>query len=411
MKPYCLLLFFAAVLILLIENVYAIGISPGRTTIDISQGTEKSFSVEISNSEAKDMKVLLLVKGELKDFISLSEKELAFSPSESEKEVSVKVNLPDDILSKYGKHVAEVVAIEAPENKVSDETIVGVSMSVVSEIVVNVPYPDEFIEIDLDVVSGGVDEISRFYVSLSNMGEKLVNNIDLKLDILDSDGEVVTQLKKEKVDLAALERKEIGFEWLADVLAGTYKARATARYGNRDAVVEKEFSIGGEAVELILVYVKDFQLGSIAKFNAVVENKGTKEYSTVYFDMIILDEQAGIMDEVKSPTDSLSSGERKEFTGYWDTQGVKSGIYDSRFTLYYGEKKLEKRFKIKVSDNSIEIIGATGMAIASVEPGYNLVNILIAVIVVLFIAVVVLGIIVTKRRKKKKIERGVRIVK
>ena len=53
-------------------NVQAIGISPGRTTLDFRPGYEEDVEFTILNNEHKDMNVMLYVKeGEYSDLIKL----------------------------------------------------------------------------------------------------------------------------------------------------------------------------------------------------------------------------------------------------------------------------------------------------------------------------------------------------
>ena len=70
--------------------------------------------------------------------------------------------------------------------------------------------------------------------------------------------------------------------------------------------------------------------------------------------------------------------------------------------LRYGSEKDEKNVKIKVTDNSIEVVGLTGKVIVQSGSDFNITNILIIVIVILILANVLWFLVFKRLRRKRK---------
>ena len=61
------------ILVLVLQSVYAIGITPGRTTIDFEPNLQKEVSFSVTNAEQKEMSIVFYTKGELKEAVSLNQ--------------------------------------------------------------------------------------------------------------------------------------------------------------------------------------------------------------------------------------------------------------------------------------------------------------------------------------------------
>src|SRR3989344_956941 len=93
-KTICFVLF-----ILLIANASALGITPGRVTINFKPGMETEIPFSVINNEHKSMEVALMVsmKSEMNSVITLQQNKLVFKSEEERKEVKYKVKLPDNL--------------------------------------------------------------------------------------------------------------------------------------------------------------------------------------------------------------------------------------------------------------------------------------------------------------------------
>ena len=64
-------------------NVFALGITPGRTTFDYAPGSESKVEFKIINSGNKDIELVVLVEGELNQSIAVSEVSFSMAVGES----------------------------------------------------------------------------------------------------------------------------------------------------------------------------------------------------------------------------------------------------------------------------------------------------------------------------------------
>lgn len=154
-------------------------------------------------------------------------------------------------------------------------------------------------------------------------------------------------------------------------------------------------------LEILEVNVNNFQLGEIAKFEALVENKWSSDLKEVFLNILVYNNDNEIMADFKSPTYDIPGLSQSQMIAYWDTAGVKAGTYDGKLILKYGEKSTDKNVEMKISDDSIEIVGLTGRVIVKGKGGFNINNILIILVVFLIIVNIIWFAIVKRMLKKK----------
>ena len=112
---FCVILFF---LVVNLSCVFAIGITPGRTTLNFKPGLSKDVSFSILNMEHKEMSVIFTIKGNMSKYITFDNRSVDFSSSEKSKSFSYRVNLPEDYteFGGPGTHKVEIVALEVPKD-------------------------------------------------------------------------------------------------------------------------------------------------------------------------------------------------------------------------------------------------------------------------------------------------------
>lgn len=381
----------------------ALGITPGRTTINFEPGLKKEISFSVINSEHKDMAVLLTVRGELNQSVVLNEVYTEFSSREETKTLTYEISLPENF-EKPGLHEAEIVALELPKDFRTKGTFVGATLAVISQVHVYAPYPGKYLETEVNIIPG---EETTFFVPVISRGKLDIASVKAIVDV-SSGNEKIATLETGETDLKSLERKELFAKWKSTVPPGSYKAKVSVFYDNQVAYAEKEFTLGELALSLLDVYVKDFQLGGIAKFTALVENTWGKKLEDVFLNIVVYNQEGEVMADVKSATYALPALSKSEMVAYWDTAGVKEGTYDGKILLNYG-KITERPVKIKVSSDEILIIGTTGKVITKGGGRLSVQNLLIGAVFFL-IAVNIAWFVVIRRMLKKKEakrERGV----
>lgn len=420
-RLFIIILFFLIINIFSLHNVGAIGITPGRTTMNFEPGLEREVSFSVVNTEHKDMNVVFFVRGALNQSITLHETFTEFSSDEESKSFSYSVRLPQSI-DKPGRYDAEVVALELPKDVKEKGSFVGATMAVVTQLYVFVPYPGKYAEAELNIVGNEQGQNLVFFVQVTNRGKLDIVNAKAIIDIYTALNEKLASIETDERSISSKERGELTAEWQADVNPGKYLAKVTLMYDDETLNFEKEFSIGEMLLEISEIYVKDFELGGIAKFDIIVENKWGEELKDVYVNIVAYNEENEIMADFKSPTQDIPALTKTKMVAYWDTAGVKAGTYNGKVILNYNQKTNERDVKIKVARNSIAIVGATGRVVVKGKGRLNLQNILIVAVIVLIIINIIWFVVVRKRllggkkgvgrvEKTGKSRRGVEIIK
>jgi hypothetical protein len=386
-------------IVLTLQNVSGIGITPGRTTINFESGLHKEVQFSIINSQQKDMSVVFMVRGDLADSITLTQTYAEFLSSEDSKSFTYTVDLPARI-EKPGLYETEIVALEMPKDIKETGTFIGATISVVTQLYVYVPYPDKYIEGEINVMES--DGKTMFFIPVVSRGKLDIVNVKAMIDIYTSLNEKVTSIESDTLSLNSLERKELVAEWDADVNPGKYLAVANIVYDNEVLTLRKEFNIGEMALEIEQIIVRDFELGEIAKFDALVNNKWSSDLKDVYLNILVYNEEGETMADFKSPTYDIGALSKIEMVAYWDTAGVHEGTYDGKVILKFGEESKERNIQMKITDDSIEVIGLTGHVVVRRGSFFNTQNILIGIIIFIVLMNIVWFVVIKRLLKKRR---------
>ena len=396
------LLIWAIVLLISINLVNAIGISPGRTTIDFKPNLEQEVEFKVFNNEHKDMNVIFYVEGELNNTVYLTDSISKFAATDDVKLFKYKVKLPNDI-KKPGAYDLNIVAREVPITKSGEAVSVGATAAVVTQLKILVPYPGKFVEASIRVSETGLNGPITFIIPIRNLGTQTIVRAEGILDIIGPTNEKIDTIKTEVVSLQAGEATQLKVTWdTSKFNAGKYLAKLAVTYDGEVANAEMVFNYGQALIEVLDVYVKDFKLGQIAKFNILVQNKFSEDINDVFATMDFLNEKGDLVISIKSASEDIKVGAKEELVAFWDTAGVKEGTYDAILKINYLDKVTEKELKAIVGLNSIQIdfVGATAKAIAvkSALSNNSLLMFGIFVLVIINIA----WFVYFKRREKKK---------
>lgn len=372
------------ILILFSSSVFSIGITPGRTTINFESGLEKTIPFSVINNEKKNMDVILWVEGDLAEYVTLEETLISFSSNEDAKELSYRVELPNEI-EIPGEHSAEIIAREMPKEKDSSGYYVGATAAVATQLLVRVPYPGKYAEIKLNVVGGDGDNPVNFYIEVLNFGEEDISNAQAVIEVKGPTNEVIATIETDAKSILSKKRDELVGTWIPDVNPGVYHAVAILDYDGKKARAEKNFNVGDLRIDILSIETDRFRLGEIAKFDILVESKWNEQINGVYAQTLIKDDE-NIVADFKSASVNVPAFEQTGMTAYWDTEGVKEGEYDGSIILHYEGKTTEKKLEASIGLNSFRanLIGGRAINVGGGD-GFKISNLLILLVVVLII--------------------------
>ena len=385
--------------LLIVSDVFALGVSPARKIIEFSPELEIEVEFNVLNSEGKDMKVVIYVEGDnLDEEIIIDNPELIFSSGELQKSVKYNIKLPEKY-DEPGTHEIKIVAREIPVDKAFEGTFVGASVAVVHIVRINVPYPGKYATVELKLgedTGQGVD----FIVYVNNFGTQKIVSAKGIIDVYGPTNEKLTSLETGLVSIDSGARKAMNVKWDENINSGKYYAKLTVLYDGNVAEYEKVFNVGIRLVDILDIIVKNFKLGGIAKFNILVENGWPEVISDVYTDLLI-SEKGQEIGRFKSAAEDIPALAKEELTAFWDTAGVEEGDYDAKISLYYDDKIVEKDMKTKISFNSISFSGFTGAVISDEVGGETSDTKILIGLVVILIIINLIWFVYFKFKKKK----------
>ncbi|MBU0536634.1 MAG: hypothetical protein KKE20_06720, partial [Nanoarchaeota archaeon] len=367
------MLLFTIMMIILSGSVIALGISPGRTDVAYDEGKPLDIMFNIINNENKNMRLLVYAEGEYSKQVEISRNTLEMSSTESMAQFNVRVNMIGEMKKHPGRNKIDIKVMQLPEDTGTgkgEEVMIGSTIEVVHQIWINVPYPGKYAEVpEVYITTPQNQNYALFTLPVYNRGREDLDDIRAVLEIYDPYGEL-----KNVVDTGILALKAGGEGKLeARVYAeqrGRYKARITLYYADQQAVIEKEFFIGTEIVEVQGVTVDKFTLGQIAKFNLILENLWNQKMTDIYADVEITDHQNRQMTKFKTSSIDLEANSAGIINAYWDTENADPGTYNMHVILNYAKLFTERWFVMDVGFDSIRIRGGTtGAVTAEQAPG------------------------------------------
>ncbi|MEK6918588.1 MAG: hypothetical protein AABW73_00975 [Nanoarchaeota archaeon] len=414
-KKYSKLLLTITIIVMmlvLLKNVSAIGISPGRTTINFEPNLEKDVSLTIINTDKKTMTVVLYARGELKDYVQLSSQSVQFSEGEETKTVNYKIRLPSNI-EKPGLGTAEIVALEvSKETKIKtpdgeeiiviDSPAINARIAVISQLHVYSVHPGKYLDAGLDVINTDEGEV-KFIIPITSRGKIGIGEAQTTIDIYTSLNQKVATINTNKESLESQQTKELYATWKynkEEINPGKYRAVATTTYDGETAYSDKDFEIGNKNLEIESITINNFKLGEIAKFNILVNNEWSEPVKDVNVQMQVYNEQGQTMADFTSQNYNVEGLTKKELVSYWDTVGVKSGTYKGKLILKYEDKIIERTIEVTISNNAIEVAGFTGKAIFPSTTKWNTQNVLIGIVILLVIINAVWFFLFLRKKKK-----------
>ena len=387
----CIMLIFTSIL-----NVYALGVSPGRRMIDYNPGSIVETYINIHNSDGEERTVSILIKGELTPYISIETKTIEFKIGENIKTIPVKINIPLDLAPGRKGAVIEISEDEPTFRTVESSTTINARLQVLSFIVMDIPVTGKYASLNINIKPEETETV--FQANIENIGNEDIKNANLRVQIY-KDNVLIDELKSEIFALLKEERKEISLRSVLD--GGGYRIISTLNYDDKKNILEQGFEIRAEEfLELRSLSVGEFSLGNIAKFEIGVGNIGDYIIKDLYGVMEIFDNKNNKIAEIRSDNVDLSPNIESLINIYWDTKDVREGKYESKITLLFGNRMLEKDLEIVVEREGIKTNFLTGGIV--IDEGKKMIKVKpVAFIIVVFILIIIINIILFIRYKKR----------
>jgi len=357
-------------LVLLAAQVFGLGIAPG--TLDADSSTpQKMF---IINNEHKDMKVLVYAEGDYADNVAISHSIVTLKSTDEMVQFTAAMEKTPD---KPGSHPVRIIAVEIPDE--SSDTIVA-RQAVAAVLNLVVPYPGKYADAELVIPKKQAGEPLEFVVKITNRGTGAISKAQARIEVYSPANEMLASLTSDEKAVNAGEMRELVARYHNELKEGKYFAKAYVNYDGEEIVLEQPFSIGNMLVDIRSVYVKDFSLGEIARFDIMIESKWNEQIPDIFADMEIHDRYGKEIAQSKTKEVDLPAGGVDVLDAYWDTDEVTVGQYNAKITLHFLGNNLEKTLTLNVREDAIDIdFMPTARAVEDI-PGENTSFIIILIV-------------------------------
>jgi hypothetical protein len=315
---------FFVFMILLSSGVYAIsGVNPRSYEIDFVPNYEGDLTLNfLIDGESE---VGLSVEGALSDYVSL-DKEKIFG---SEK-VIASFKFPSEIDSP-GENRIKIIAGDV-------EALIRI----------NVPYPEEYVELELSAPNIDSEDSNNIVLKAYNKGIKeVVVYTSVEIYSLGESG------SRESVEILEADKTEIIFGGLETFefttndslyLPGDYVAVARVNYSESISEVENLFRIGNFSLRLVN-YTKEFRENKVVRFEIEVESLSNKNINDVFVEVKIIGvDDAGFV----VPDIGLKAWNSAKFVGFLDTSKIPDYDFDAEIILHYGEGVSSEIVNLKI---------------------------------------------------------------
>ncbi len=384
--------------VFMIGSVLALGISPARTTIDFEKNMKKSIGFDILNAGGGDIKVVFSAQGDLAEYISLPVKEAEILEGEDAKSFSYNLNLPNEL--EPGLHTGEVFALQLPGGATSEGSQILATLAVVTQVHLYVPYPGKYANAKMYVYSANVGEEVKFVIPVVSAGEFDLSGVRANVDVYNKLGEKIDSFNTDSVGIASGTKKELVYDWKADVEIGEYIAKAAVIYDDGTINLEQQFSVGSKELELQEIMVGGFSLGEIAKLEMLIENKWSEDIGGAHIETLIKDADGDVVSSFESAAQDIGALSKEVFVSYWDTAGVREGEYDAEVSINYGESSSMKNLKFEVGKNELVVIGLGYVISAEGESGTDTIVVILIVVVVVMVLINLLWFLLLRKKLK-----------
>lgn len=381
-------------IVFLVSFASALGITPGRKIIHYEPGLEKEYSFSVINSNGEAMALSFEVVGELAEFIEFDYKDYNMKAGEHSKEFKYKIKLPEQEIFYPGTHTAQIVA---REGTMSSDSNIGVRMGVATQIDLEIPYPDKYLEVYPRIISEYEDGPVDFLVGVKNKGRVNIGNAKSYVEIFGENGKLISSFETSESPVASGERIELSGEWKDRVRMGNYKSVITTVYDGIEVIVEKEFSVGTIFLEIEKITARNFKLGEIAKLDVLVRNKLDADVENCYIKINVYSDGKEI-GQIASAPYNLGPLTTTNLVAYWDTQGVETGEYEGQLILGYSDGRFEEDVIVKVLEDDIIIVGLGEMEKIKKKMQIDFVTLVNFVLIIIILAI---SIALFKKLRKK----------
>jgi len=307
----------------------ALGITPAKKEFSYKPGERIEIGFKII-SDKPDRVIELYAEGDFENHTTFSKQTVT-----GEETFKVYIDFPPDNGSfKPGRHSLLIGAKEfLPE---SERQFFSTQINVRALVVILVPYPGKFAEVELNVPDGNVNEKIPVEVKVTGRGKESILT-DVKVYFYENSrvGDPVFIMNFQPVTIGTDEqvffRKVLNTEGYKP---GVYFAEAIADYSEDRVNASQTFRIGSVFVN-ITNFTETLPRGGIREFYIGIESQWNNEFDGVFADVNVSNANESVV--FRTPSIYLKRWEKSALVGFLDTTDLR-GKYNTEIVLHYVDK-------------------------------------------------------------------------
>ncbi len=387
-KQVFMIVTFSLILFFTMNDVFALGVAPGKQIIDFKPGESKELRFMLINNEKQSFKAMISLRGELSEYITLYNSVVDVNENDKEKHFSYTLSMPETF-NKPGIHEAEIVITILPTDFGEGRTVVGAYPAVISKVQLRVPYPDKYIEPVFQIYNTDIGDTTDFVLILSNFGMDEIKEAKADISIFNEENEKITTISTDSLSLKPNQLSKLVAKENLLLGPGSYRAIAILEYDGTKKTLEKEFRYGEIKIDILNISIRNFALGRTVPFDILIQNLWGKPIQDVFSEVIVRNKNE-IISQFKTITVDVSPLSKETLTGYWETRNVPVGEHLMDVILHYGDKVSSKSFNISVSLDDAKL--STQGKVISEDKEESKFNFSIAVLTIFIIALIVVNV-------------------
>lgn len=378
--------------LLVVPTVHAWGVLPARQLASYENGVQ-DFTFTLRNSGLEEGYFQVSFGGELAKFGSYTGPEtIFFSATTPEQDIPISLNLDTSQLEP-GRNRLRVVFRQVSGQS---SATVGAAVTLVGELVVDVPYTGEFVDATLFTKRSPVDEPTPFELSLINKGESSVN-VYADMRVLGPTNQVIATWQTPSFILGYQQADKIRTQWSGEKEPGTYSVEAVVHYGEKTTVLRDTFIVGSKEVEILSLDSERFRLGQINELSFQARSTWNDILEDVYAEIFVVDGDGRVLQSFKTNPSTFRAFQTLNLQGFWNTQNLEVGRYTLNIITHVGADTSQYSFPVVVA---LDQLNLAGNVVATQEEEGNINSLIVILLVVVLITNVVL-ILYFRRQKKK----------
>ena len=344
--------------IISISFVWAMGVSPDISYVNFEPFKEGQFTIYISNTHGETIYSSIHLEGELAEYFTISNNGKYILSGENGAFV-VSYKFPHS-LDTPGLNTIFV----KPSSTMSSKGGISAFISIVSKIIVDVPYPERYVEYGFSTSNVNEGENIIFNFDVTNKGEDNIFGFNPQVDIYDAHNlsNLVKHLEGDKSSLVSGKSKSQSIVLnSSEIGIGDYYVDAYVLYDLIESMHKNTtFVVGYEDVD-VLSYTETIPAGGIKKLLILLKNKWNHDVEKVYLEAYLSKDGVPITERSVSHTADMGALQEVNVPVYLDLTEIKSGRYELVLDIHYSDFVKQEKLSIYVEE-VYEISG--GMIIA-----------------------------------------------